>query len=358
MSSQEMVLTKIRDYVLGPLRFMNLVSCFELGIFDVLRKDPEIGLTAEQIAAETRISVDAVEQLLLLLLKEDFIALNETSRQYTLAGLNELTDEDLGRVLPWMDMIKVVCLRQLYYLSDSVRSRSVVGLKELYNFDGNFYEASTQYPELQKSWGGMMDQVTSFIDPWFFAHVDVPNNASILDVAGNTGLGAILAYRHNEQQKPRVTCFDFPEKEPEARRNFDIHRVGEYCSFVGGDIFEGLPQGFDVVMIKHFLDMFDKENVFHILRKAHEAVKKGGQVYVLVPIYPEDIKSSSSVDFFPAYFLGCTMAQGGPQKMSTYAQWMRECGFEVTKTISQDLGSMPPDVIPVHGIICGTKTQT
>jgi SAM-dependent methyltransferase len=356
MSPHDAVLTKMREYVLGPMRFMNLVSCFELGIVDLLKKTP--GLTASEIAKETDLGTDAVEQLLLLMVKEDFISHNETSDSYALAGLDLLNDDDLGRVIPWMDMIKMVCLRQLYYLSDSIRTKKVVGLKELYDFDGNFYEASTRHPELQASWGSMMDQVTSFIDPWFLDNVDVAENAKILDVAGNTGLGAILAYEHNQEKNPQVTCFDFAEKETEARQNFEAHGVAEHCSFTGGDVFAGLPKGYDIIMIKHFIDMFDKDYVFRILGAAHEALEEGGQVYILVPIYPEDIRSSSSVDFFPTYFLGCTMAQGGPQKVSTYAQWLEACGFTVTKSISQDISAMPPDVIPVHGILCGTKTSS
>ncbi|WBB61002.1 hypothetical protein O7599_00090 [Streptomyces sp. WMMC500] len=40
----------------------------------------------------------------------------------------------------------------------------------------------------------------------------------------------------------------------------------------------------------------------------------------MVPVYPEDLTDADNcnVDFFPAFFIGCTMGQGGPQKMSTY----------------------------------------
>ncbi|MFF3781931.1 methyltransferase [Streptomyces sp. NPDC001933] len=358
MSSQDAVLTKFREYTLGPLRFMNLLSCFELGIVDSLKEDRSGGLTAAQIAEKAGVTPSAAEQLLHLMVKEDFVSFDETASTYALDGLRDLTDEDLARVIPWMNMVKEVCLRQLYHLSDSVRTGTVVGLKELFDFDGNFYEASTRHPELQASWGAMMDQVTDFIDPWFYDQLDVGKDTKILDLAGNTGLGAILAYRHKGvkgAENLQVTCFDFPEKEAEARENFREHGVEENCSFIGGDVFQGLPKGFDTIMIKHFLDMFDKENVYRIFQSAHDALEVGGQVYVLVPIHPEDVKVSNSVDFFPAYMLGCTMAQGGPQKISTYEQWMEACGFKVTKAISQDISTMPPDVIPVHGIICGTK---
>jgi len=352
------VQARLREYALGPMRFMNLLSCFELGIVDLLVEDQGSGLTANQIAdAIGGSKAHAVEQLLWLLVKEDFVSYDEGSGRYALRGLRHLVGLDRDRVLAWMTMIKVICLRQLYYLSESVKTGKVVGLQKLYGFEGTLYEATADNEDLRLAWGGMMDSVTSFIDEWFFENVAVPPGARVLDLAGNTGLGAILTHRYKPVDGLQVACFDFPEKEAEALRNFQANGVADRCSFIGGDVFEGVPKGFDIVMIKHFLDMFDKENVLRILRAVHEGLGVGGQVYVLVPIYSEDLKSSVAVDFFPAYFLGCTMAEGGPQKLSTYRRLMEQSGFDVTKAISQDAQTLPPDMVPVHGILCGTKAR-
>ena len=155
-----------------------------------------------------------------------------------------------------------------------------------------------------------------------------------------------------------MTTFDLPEREEECLENFRTHGVAEHCSFVGGDVFDGTPTGFDVVLIKHFLDMFDKDDVVKILTNANKSLNPGGQVNILVPVYPENIKDTDNynVDFFPSFFLGCTMGQGGPQKLSTYVGWLEECGFEVTKTITKSAAELPPDSIPVQAILCATKT--
>ncbi|NVI91427.1 hypothetical protein HUX53_30155 [Actinomadura sp. BRA 177] len=332
---------------------MNLLSCFELGIVDLLQKNTR--MTAQEIAESVGGTEAAIEQLLFLPVKEDFISFDERTGAYALARMALPTDEDFGRVIAWFNMIKVICLRQLYYLSESVKTGKVVGLRELYGFDGTLYEATAENDDLRMAWGAMMDSVTGFIDEWFFAHFDVRPGVKVLDVAGNTGLGAILTRKHKPAEDLTVACFDFPEKEADAVANFQEHGVREHCSFIGGNVFKGLPKGFDVVMIKHFLDMFDRENVLKILGSVHEALEPGGEVYILVPIYPEELKSSSSVDFFPAYFLGCTMAEGGPQRLSTYQKWLTEAGFEVVTAISQDIATMPPDMVPVHGLLRAIK---
>ncbi|WP_234334392.1 acetylserotonin O-methyltransferase [Streptomyces sp. NRRL B-1347] len=346
--------TRLREYMVGPSRFMILLSCFELGIVDALRKRP--GLTAAQLGEAVGAKPDAVEQLLHLPVKEGFVAFDKASGGYSLDAFAGVSDADLQRVLPVLNMIKVVMLRQLFYLTDSVRTGSIVGLDKLYGFEGNLYEAVAEHKDLRESWATMMDDVTAHMDPWFFRNIHIPPGSRVLDLAGNTGLGAILTHRLKASPGLRVTTFDLPEKEAECLENFRAEGVAEHCSFIGGDVFKSVPKGFDVVLIKHFLDMFDKDDVRTILNGVSEALDVGGKVNILVPVYPEDITepSSAGVDIFPAYFLACTMGQGGPQKLSTYRKWLEEAGFRVTRTVAQDLTTMPGALI-AHGILCATK---
>jgi hypothetical protein len=335
---------------------MTLLSCFELGIVDALRETP--GMTATKLGAAVGAKPDAVEQLLHLLVKEGFVGYDEATGGYALDALADVAKADLQRALTYMNMIKVVALRQLFYLTGSVRTGTLIGLKELYGSGGTLYGAVAEHRDLRESWATLMDAVTARVDPWFFGSIDMPSGARVLDLAGNTGLGAIHACQLKPSPGLRVTTFDLPEKKEECLRNFSTHGVDEQCSFIGGDVFDEIPKGFDVVLIKHFLDMFDKEDVCRILAAVNGSLDAGGQVHILVPVYPEDIKDSSNynVDFFPAFFLGCTMGQGGPQKLSAYRNWLEECGFVVTKVVTKDAADIPPDVIPVQAILCATKT--
>lgn len=353
----EATLARFREYMVGPARFMTLLSCFELGIIDALRENP--GVTAAGLGAAVGAKPDAVEQLLHLLVKEGFVAYDEGSGAYCLDALAGVAKADIQRALTYMNMIKVVALRQLFYLTDSARTGTLVGLKELYGSEGTLYGAVAEHKDLRESWATLMDTVTARIDPWFFGNIDIPSGARVLDLAGNTGLGAIHTHKLKASPGLRVTTFDLPEKEEQCLENFRAHGVEEHCSFIGGDVFDEVPKGFDVVLIKHFLDMFDKSDVFKILEGVNQSLDVGGQVHILVPVYPENIKDTDNynVDFFPAFFIGCTMGQGGPQKLSTYRGWLEESGFKITKTITKEPGEIPPDVIPVQAILSATKTS-
>ncbi|WP_329374947.1 methyltransferase [Streptomyces sp. NBC_01483] len=353
--TSDATLARFREYMVGPSRFMTLLSVFELGIVDRLRDTP--GLTAAELGDAVGAKPDAVEQLLFLLVKEGFIAYDEDRAAYSLDALADVPEHDLQRALAYMNLIKVTALRQLFYLTESTRTGTIVGLKELYGAEGTLYDAVADHSDLNDSWLTLMNTVTAHIDPWFFANIDIPAGAQVLDVAGNTGLGAIHAYRHKESPGLRVTTFDLPDKETEALENFRAHGLEEHLSFIGGNVFDEIPQGFNVALIKHFLDMFDKDDVLRILQGVNKSLDVGGQVHILVPVYPEDIKETDNynVDFFPAFFIGAAMGQGGPQKLSVYRTWLEEAGFKVTKAITKNTAEIPPDVIPVQAILSATK---
>ncbi|CCK32345.1 hypothetical protein BN159_7966 [Streptomyces davaonensis JCM 4913] len=355
MSNPDAVLARMREYMVGPTRFMILHACFELGIVEALRK--ESGLTAADLGVVVGAKPDAVEQLLVLPLKEGFVARDETTGGYTLGSLADVAEPDLQRVLTFMGMIKTGMMRQLYYLKDSVSTGRVVGLEELYGFEGTMFEAAAVVPEVRAAWGPLARSETASVYPWFFSSFDVPDGARVLDARGGNGLGAIMTCQLKGSPGLRVTTFDRPELEAECRKNFQAQGVAEQCDFVGGDVLESLPGGYDVVLLKHFVDMYDKDEVLTILRNAHGALEPGGQVVVLAPVYPEDITDPGDLqaDFFPAYILGCVVGRGGLQKLSAYRSWLEEAGFEVTKVSAKDPAEIPADAIINRVVICATK---
>ncbi|MDI3409421.1 methyltransferase [Streptomyces cavernicola] len=351
-------LARLREYMVGPTRFVNLLSCFELGIIDKIRESP--GITVAQLADAVNASRDSVAQLLSLPVHEGFVSYDDEQGGYSLGTLADLESEDLQRVLAFMDLIKVTVLRQSFYLTESVRAGSVVGLKEFYGYEGTLFGAVAEHKDLRESWATAMDSETARIDPWFFKNIDVPAGAKVLDLAGNTGLGAIHTYKLNEQPGLKVTTFDLPEKEEECLENFRKHGVAEHCSFIGGDVFESVPRGFDVVLIKHFLALWDSDQAAAIIRGVGKALETGGKLNLLIPLYPENNQDTTDprcVDFYPAFFLGCAMGQGGGLKLSAYRTMLQEHGFEITNVQVEDPADMPADSFPIHAIVSATKVK-
>lgn len=73
---------RFRAYMVGSAGFMNLPSCFELGIIDVLRAS--LGLTAAALGDAVGAKAEVVEQLLYLPVREGFIDYDESGGVYCL----------------------------------------------------------------------------------------------------------------------------------------------------------------------------------------------------------------------------------------------------------------------------------
>lgn len=353
--TNETTLGRLREYFVGPSRFMTLLSCFELGVIDALREQGS--LTAQELGRRCGATPDNLGQLLLLMEKEGFVILDPASRRYSLGSFASLSKEDLRAVRAELDMIKLATLRQLFHLTESVRRGAPVGLKELYEHEGNLYELLSDAPDLRAAWAGLMNSVTARVDPWFFANVHIPAGARVLDLAGNTGLGAVHTLEHAGDAAVEVTTFDLPEKEQECLETFRAHGVEDRCSFIGGDVFQAVPAGYDVILVKHFLPMFDEPAVREILRKIHEASAPGTAVHVLVPVVPEDVTDPQNytVDFYPSFFIGCAMGSGGPRKLSTWTSWLEESGFEITGTALDDPHNAPAQALTYEAVISARR---
>lgn len=212
------------------------------------------------------------------------------------------------------------------------------------------------HADLREPWSRLMDSVTDRIGPWFFDRVDIPAGSRVLDLGGTPDSARSTPTRSRGSPGLHVTTFDLPNRREDCLRNFRGAGVADISSFIGGDVFAGVPEGFDVVLIKHFLSMFDHDDVLRILHRVKEALDTGGQVRILVPIYAEDSEDSPSVDYYLSFFLGCATGRGGPQKFSTFRRWLQEAGFTLTGEMSQGPAGLPPDALALQGILSATKT--
>lgn len=352
MTAQQ-TLRRLREYFVGPSRFMTLQTCFELGIIEALSAGAK---SRDQLAHNAGVSPAVLEQLLLLPVKEGFLSRNADGT-YVLGGLASLSGTEMTAVAEELAMIKAVTLRQLYHLPESALSQSPVGLEQVHGVKGNLYEALGDLPELARPWGRLMDAVTDRVDPWFFDNVAIPDGARVLDLAGNTGLGAVNTLRYSRAKDLTVTTFDLPDKRSACLETFRSNGVEDRCDFIGGDAFERVPEGFDVILIKHFLPMFDRAEVFNLLARVLAATQKHTSIHILAPVVPEDLSDADNytVDFYPSFFIGCSMGRGGPQQLSTWMTWLDECGFAVQDVAVESSTTLPPQALTAEAVLSAIR---
>jgi hypothetical protein len=68
--------------------------------------------------------------------------------------------------------------------------------------------------------------------------------------------------------------------------------VGMRGSFVHGDFFTSVPQGYDLYLMKYILHDWDDEHVLRILRNVRSAVGNQSRLVVIEQIVPESLTTS------------------------------------------------------------------
>jgi hypothetical protein len=151
---------------------------------------------------------------------------------------------------------------------------------------------------------------------------------TVLDVGcAEGGLLVELALAHSHL---RGIGFDLPA----AREAYEDY-VGSFgldkrLAFCGGDFFrDGLPDA-DVVTLGHILHDWSLNEKMQLLRKAHDAVPKGGAVIVFETIIDDD-RRQNAFGLLMSLNMLIETPDGFDYTAADCQQWMREIGFTETR---------------------------
>ncbi len=116
----------------------------------------------------------------------------------------------------------------------------------------------------------------------------------IVDVAG--GEGGFLASLLRANPGTIGTLFDRPAIVDSAPALLERAGVGDRCTVVGGDMFESIPQGGDLYVLKRAIHDWDDEHVLIVLRSAFAAMQGQGRLVILTEIVsPGNAPSSAKL---------------------------------------------------------------
>src|SRR6185436_3731019 len=107
---------------------------------------------------------------------------------------------------------------------------------------------------------------------------DFTGIGTVVDVGGNVGslLAAILA----RYPTMRGVLFDLPGVVASAASRLVEWGIAERCEVVGGDFFDGLPDGGDAYIVSNVLHDWDDDRAATILRNVHKALGGRGRLLV------------------------------------------------------------------------------
>lgn len=121
---------------------------------------------------------------------------------------------------------------------------------------------------------------------------------SIADVGGGHGLLLATILQHHPHL--HGTLYEIPSV-IEGARTGPLQPVMDRCTLTSGNMFESVPAGFDVYMMKHIIHDWPDEPSLKILRACRAGVNPGGKLLVM------DHVIQAGNDFDPGKFLDLEM---------------------------------------------------
>lgn len=272
---------RAQEIAFGPIVFQVSRLMVKFGILELLSNNRE-GLTQEQIAEKTGLSLYAAQVLLEASLSIGTVLIKEDMYQLSKTGWFLLND-NMAKVN--MNFNHDVNYKGLFNLEEALLEGKPSGLKSFGEWP-TIYEALSSLPEhVQKSWFGF-DHFYS--DESFEAALKIIFDGTkkvnrLLDVGGNTGRWATKCVQYNPSVE--VTIMDLPQQVAmmrEQTKNIDgADRIHAYpCNLLDKSVKFPSP-AFDVIWMSQFLDCFSEEEVTGICKRAAESMDENSRLYIM-----------------------------------------------------------------------------
>jgi L-tyrosine C(3)-methyltransferase len=327
----------------GHSAFQLLWAGSRLGVFDLLSKKP--GLTRASIAKEIGLREQPARVLLtgltaLRLIVKD----SESYKNSTIAERILVRDspESMVDVLGWQALI--VYPGEMDFV-ESLRQGTNVGLRRFPGTEDNLYERLTHDPLLEKAFHDAMSALSKSANTLLAKMVDLSKIRHLVDAGGGDGTNAIALAQANAQLT--VTIFDVPSVCVRAEDNIAKAGLRERIKTHSGDFFKrDFPQGIDCILFAHMLTIWSPEKDTALLRRAYDALPKGGQVIIFNIMGNDDETGPLTAALGAPYFLSIATGEGNLYSWKEYESFLKEARFVQTQRLA-----LPRD----HGVLIGIK---
>jgi SAM-dependent methyltransferase len=333
-------------YLHASAAFQYLHAGVELGAFSLLeRRRP---LTLAQIAEATDLPVGSARCLLFgltslkLLRKEGEAFANGELISSVFAG------GDWGLFKAMVEFQAHIVYAGQADFVQSLRLATNVGLGRLAGSGETLYQRLTENEELERVFFNYMEAYSEFARRFLFKYVDFGGARRVLDVGGGRGGNALaLAKRYPDAT---VTVIDLPHVVEAAAAALRREAAGPRVNFYPCDILrDEFPRGQDCVLFIHQLVIWSPEEVRGLLKKAYDALERGGAVVIFSSVADDDETGPLMAALDTAYFRAVAAGSGMIYPWKDYREMLEATGFQRVECIRCD--SWTP-----HGIVKGFKS--
>ena len=265
----------------GPIAFQVSRLMLRFGILDKL-SDSKEGMTIEEVARETNLSVYAAKCLLEASLSIGTVLVNPDTDRFEISKTGWFLLNDPATHVN-LDFNHTVCYEGMFRLEESLREGRPAGLEHFGDWK-TVYEALSSFPkDVQDSWFAFDHFFSDSSFPEAMEIVFKNKPKTLLDVGGNTGKWALKCVGYDADVK--VTIADLPQQIRMMQENVKGKKGADRILGYGVNLLDEeseLPSNhFDVIWMSQFLDCFSEDEVESILRRAASIMDDNTTLYIM-----------------------------------------------------------------------------
>lgn len=331
----------VQDIIFGRWRSQILYAGVKLGIFDALGDGPR---RAAAIAQELELD-SALSYRLLRALESLGLLKEHSDRTFSVTETGELLRKNHPRTLRGVTLLAEG--PEHYALWKHLPAMIRDGKQNAFvrEFGRAAFDHAAHNPEYAEVFNDAMSSYSAGQTEWALQALnqfDFSSISQLCDVGGGQGhmlCSFLVKYPHMTGivlERPGVIG-------DRALLWADKLRVGDRCSYIGGDMFVAVPSA-DAYMLKMILHDWNDQECIQILRTVHKAAPGGAHVFIVEHIIP-DVDTPHFAKLYDIHMM--CWGTGRERTSDEYAALLREAGWEYVDTW------FPPS--KAMGAVQGTK---
>jgi hypothetical protein len=224
-----------------------------------------------------------------------------------------------------------ICLGEEYYfafgkLLHQLKTGEFAFEKALGSGSFDYYAT---HPEAGTNFNETMAQATAadatVLDDYDFSEVQ-----TIVDVAG--GRGALLRTLLQRFPHLRGILLEVRAVVQQAKAALQASGVEDRCDCVIGDIFQAVPKGGDVYILKRIIHDWGDAEAVAILKNCRRAMDRNGRLLIIEPIVPQ----GSGPDFAKLFDIVMMTIGGEDRTKDHHENLLAQAGFAIRRFLSRE----------------------
>jgi hypothetical protein len=205
-----------------------------------------------------------------------------------------------------------------------------------------YFEYLAENPDDAAVFNDTMIALTAEVAPAVAAAYDFSGVGTLVDVGGGRGHALVPILRSYPGM--RAILFDLPHVAASAVSLLSQAEVGDRCQVIGGDMFQSVPRGGDVYLLKHVIHDWDDDQSLIILKNCRRAMNGTGRLLMV----ERDVVSNNQAALPALLFdLSMMIQLGGRERTEDeYRALLQAAGFTLRRRIPATPGESVLEAIP------------